>query len=988
MRFLLSSMSVVYVLTTLIPDDGDDATVDQLRKRAKWDNDDYVCRGLILNGMSDSLFDVYQNVESFKELWDSLKAKYMADDASSKKFLVSNFTNYKMTDSRPVLEQYNELLVTYVYEAYYVHDDDVAWWVDSEATVHVCKDRCWFKTYESLNDGSILHMGNEAKALVHGRGCADLKFSSRKIVSLLNVLHVQLVAEGRLCILASYQFRFPISYLCDLHDTPSLGNNKYFVTFIDDASRFCYVYLLHSKDEALDKFKVFKTEVELQQGSLIKIFRTDRGGLSQGFWGEAMLTACYLLNRVPNKRNKITPFELWTKKKPNLIYLRVWGCKAVARLPDSKLKTLGERGLECIFVGYAEHSKAFRDEVSDQHSYCFNVEDDPKTFDEAMKSQDVAFWKEAINDEMDSIMGNNTWVLADLPPGCKPLGCKWIFKRKLKVDGTIEKFKARLVIQGFKQKSGIDYFDTYAPVARISIIRLLIAMSSLHNLIIHQMDLKTTFLNGELEEEVYMNQPQGFIMPGNENKVCKLIKSLYGLKQAPKQWHQKFDEVVLSNGYLLNQADKCVYSKFDESGKGVIICLYVDDMLIFGTDQVQVDLTKEFLSSRFSMKDMGEADVILGIRIKHESNGIAISQSHYIEKVLKKFNYFDCTPMSTLMDTSEKLMPNNGQAVSQLEYSRVIGCLMHVMTCTRPDIAFVVGKMSRYTSNPGTQHWQAIQRVLKYLKKTMDYKLTYTCYPSVLEGYTDASWISNTEDNSSTSGWVFLLSGGAIYWASKKQTCITGLTIESEFVALAAAGKEAEWLRNLILEIPLWSKPIAPIFIRCDSDATLAKAYSQMYNEKSRHLVDLGRSAEESSHRSLATMDWRTVMSLLIAKTIQMFSIRLEVLHNYAKAGNNKYMTTLKTLDEQSFLGAENKLNLFSLQRKGEQLEVVGQYHHGEYVNRFCQSSVNFSEVKTVIFGAASGGIGVLKQDEWRSDFGKTSFYRWRSSCICPRRRQ
>ena len=172
-----------------------------------------------------------------------------------------------------------------------------------------------------------------------------------------------------------------------------------------------------------------------------------------------------------------------------------------------------------------------------------------------MKSQDIAFWKEAINDEMDSIMGNNTWVLVDLPPGCKPLGCKWIFKRKMKVDGTIEKFKARLVIQGFKQKSGIDYFDTYAPVARISTIRLLIALASIHNLLIHQMDVKTAFLNGELEEEVYMNQPQGFIMPGNENKMCKLVKSLYGQKQAPKQWHQKFDKVVLSSGYVLNRVD-------------------------------------------------------------------------------------------------------------------------------------------------------------------------------------------------------------------------------------------------------------------------------------------------------------------------------------------------------------------------------------------------------------------------------------------------
>ncbi|GJR52471.1 zinc finger, CCHC-type containing protein [Tanacetum coccineum] len=222
------------------------------------------------------------------------------------------------------------------------------------------------------------------------------------------------------------------------------------------------------------------------------------------------------------------------------------------------------------------------------------------------------------------------------------------------------------------------------------------------------MGVKKTFLNGELDKEVYMNQPQGFIMPGNENKVCKLIKSLYGLKQAPKQWHQKFDEVVLSSGYLLNQVDKCMYRKFDESSKGVVICLYVDDMLIFGTDKVQVDLTNKFLSSKFSMKDMREVDVILGIRIKHESNRIASSWSHYIENVLNKFNYFDCTLVSNPMDKSEKLMLNNGQVVSQLEYSRMIGCLMYAMTCTRPDIAFAMGKLSIYTSNPSTQHWQAI----------------------------------------------------------------------------------------------------------------------------------------------------------------------------------------------------------------------------------------------------------------------------------------
>ncbi|GJZ98830.1 zinc finger, CCHC-type containing protein [Tanacetum coccineum] len=366
--------------------------------------------------------------------------------------------------------------------------------------------------------------------------------------------------------------------------------------------------------------------------SMLSYFR-----LIQGFWGEAMLTAYYLLNRILNKRNMIIPYELWTKRKPNPNYLRVWGCRPVVRLPDPKLITLSKRGIERIFVGYAEHSKAFRFYVIEPNeSVSINsiIESRDAIIDEN-KFSSVPRPKE-INDEMNSIMGNNTWMLADLPPACKPLGCKWIFKRKLKVDGTIEKFKARLVIQGFRQNSRIDYFDAYAPVAHISTIRLLIAMASIHNLIIHQMDVKTAFLNGELEE--------------GENLI----------------------ELV--------------------------------------------DLTKEFLSSRFSMKDMREADVIL---------------------------------VSTLMDTSEKLILNNGQAISQLEYSRMIGCLMYAMTCTRPDIALQ---------------------------------------------------------------WVFLLGGGVISWAFKKQTCITSSVMEYEFAALAAAGKKAECA------------------------ATLAKACIQMYNGKSRHL--------------------------------------------------------------------------------------------------------------------------------------------------------
>ncbi|GKA33192.1 zinc finger, CCHC-type containing protein [Tanacetum coccineum] len=498
-----------------------------------------------------------------------------------------------MTNSRPVLEQYNELLGILgshlrIEESLRMQDSDKPKGnnVASPSVVNMVEH----------NNSSRMMM---LRALVHGRGYVDLRFSSGKIVSLFNVLHHARLShvhfksmqekskdgliptfdmdteKCKTCMLNKITkkpfqnvkretkvLELIHSDLCDLHATPSLGNKKYFVTFVDDASR------------------------------------------------------------------------------------------VVIRLPDPKLKTLGERGIECIFAGYDEHSKAFRFyviEPNDSVSFNSIIESMDAIFDEnrlssvsrpsqrflvnrtkdiggsvvpeevteevvqqpepelrksksnrtlkdfgpefqlylieRTRDEDFAFWKEAINDEIDSIMGNNTLVLADLPPICKPFGCKWIFKRKLKVD-----------------------------------------------------------------------------------------------------------------------------------------------------------LTKEFLSLRFSMKDMGEADVILGIRIKHESNGIAISQSYYIENVLKKFNYFDCTPVSTPMDTSEKLKPNNDILV--------------------------------------TLCWKA----------------------------------------------------------SKKQTCITGSTMEFEFVALAYAGKEDEWLKNLLLEIPLCSKPIAPNYICCDSAATLAKAYSQMYNRKSRHL--------------------------------------------------------------------------------------------------------------------------------------------------------
>jgi hypothetical protein len=207
------------------------------------------------------------------------------------------------------------------------------------------------------------------------------------------------------------------------------------------------------------------------------------------------------------------------------------------------------------------------------------IDDTPSSISEAYASEDADYWKEAVRSEMDSILANETWEITDRPYGCKPIGCKWLFKKKLRHDGSIEKYKARLVAKGYTQKEGEDFFDTYSPVARLTTIRVLLSLAASHGLLVHQMDVKTAFLNGELEEEIYMEQPDGFVVDGQEGKVCKLLKSLYGLKQAPKQWHEKFERTLIAAGFVVNEADKCVYYRHG-GGEGVILCLYVDDILI------------------------------------------------------------------------------------------------------------------------------------------------------------------------------------------------------------------------------------------------------------------------------------------------------------------------------------------------------------------------------------------------------------------------
>jgi hypothetical protein len=394
-------------------------------------------------------------------------------------------------------------------------------------------------------------------------------------------------------------------------------------------------------------------------------------------------------------------------------------------------------------------------------------------------------------------------------------------------------------------------------VGRLTTIYVPLSLAASHGLIVHQMDVKTSFLNGELDEEIYMEQPTGFVANGQEGMVCKLLKSLYGLKQAPKKWHEKFDRTLTSVGFIVNEADKCVYYRYGE-GEGVILCLYVDDILILGMSLDVIKETKDFLSNNFEMKDLGEADVILNIKLLREGNGgVTIVQSHYVEKVLSRFGYSECEPAPTPYDPSKLLKKSRRISRDQLRYSQIIGSRMYLASAMRPDISFAVSKLSRFVSNLGDDHWHALERVLRYLKGTMSLGIHYTGYPTILEGYCDANWISDADEIYATSGYVFSLGGGVVSWKSCKQTILTRSTMEAELTTLDIASVEAEWLHELLMDLPVVEKPVPTISMNCDNQTVIIKINSSKDNMKStRHIKRCLKSVRKLRNSEVVALDY------------------------------------------------------------------------------------------------------------------------------------
>ncbi|KAL0545154.1 hypothetical protein IC582_020300 [Cucumis melo] len=486
------------------------------------------------------------------------------------------------------------------------------------------------------------------------------------------------------------------------------------------------------------------------------------------------------------------------------------------------------RSLQDIYDETEELSQSFNNLTL----FCLFGDSEPLNFEEALQNDK---WKIAMDEEIKAIKKNDTWELSTLPNGKKAVGVKWVFKIKRNEKGEVERYKARLVAKGYSQRKGIDYDEVFAPIARLETIRLLIALAAQNNWKIFQMDVKSAFLNEYLEEEVYLEQPPGYSVKGQEDKVLKLKKALYGLKQAPRMWNSRINKYFLDNGYLRCPYEHSLYIKVNGHGDILVVCLYVDDLIFTGNCASMFEDLKKAMTQEFEMIDIGLMSYYLGIEVKQSEEGIFISQERYTREILEKFNMMNSKPVATPIETGTKLSKHEeGDDVDPSYFKRLVGSLRY-LTCTRPDILFSVGLVSRFMESPTTTHLKVAKRILRYLRGTLDYGLFYSSSKEFkLEGYCDSDWAGDTNDRKSTSGYVFFFGNTAFTWSSKKQPIVTLSTCEAEYVAATSCVCHAVWLRNLLKTVEILQED--PTVIHIDNKSTIALAKNPVFHDRSKHI--------------------------------------------------------------------------------------------------------------------------------------------------------
>ncbi|GJW23282.1 putative RNA-directed DNA polymerase [Tanacetum coccineum] len=461
---------------------------------------------------------------------------------------------------------------------------------------------------------------------------------------------------------------------------------------------------------------------------------------------------------------------------------------------------------------------------------CFLSQSEPRKVSEALEDES---WVEAMQEELLQFKLQQVWVLVDLPNGAKVIGTKWVYRNKKDERGVVVRNKARLVAQGHRQEEGIDYDEVFAPVARLEAIRLFLAFASYMGFIVYQMDVKSAFLYGTIEEEVYVSQPPGFVDPDHPKKVYKVVKALYGLHQAPRAWYATLSTFLEKHGYRRGTIDKTLFIKKDKKDI-ILVQIYVDDIIFGSTKKSWSDEFEALMKGRFQMSAMGELTFFLGLQVKQSQEGIFISQDKYVAEILKKFDFVSVKSAVTPMETKAPLAQDEGGPDVDLHlYRSMIGCLMY-LTASRPDIMYAVCACSRFQVTPKVSHLYAVKRIFKYIKGKPKLGLWYPREsPLDLVAYSDSDYAAANLDRKSTTGGYQFLGRRLISWQCKKQTIVATSTTEAEYVAAASCCGQVLWLQNQLLD---YGFNFMNTIIHIDNQSTICIIKNPVYHSKTKHI--------------------------------------------------------------------------------------------------------------------------------------------------------
>ena len=470
--------------------------------------------------------------------------------------------------------------------------------------------------------------------------------------------------------------------------------------------------------------------------------------------------------------------------------------------------------------------------------YCYRVANIPTTYSEALKSNEATKWQKAMDDEMTALTENETYELVTPPEGRQIVGGRWVFAVKTGPNGQ-ETHKARYVAKGYSQIADIDYQETFAPTARMSSVRMLLQKAVQNDMITHQMDVKTAYLNAPIDCDIYMEQPKGFETRGanGEKLVCKLKKSLYGLKQSGRNWNNMLHNYLLNEKFSQSSADPCVYVRNSESGCTILI-VWVDDIIISATSTDLLCSVKENLCRRFKMKDLGKLSWFLGTEFKCDANSIEMNQTQYIDKVLSKFEMAECKPKSTPCALGiEKECDESRDLPDPGLYRAIVGSLIYVMTGTRPDLCYAVTRLSQAMSRPTQLDLSMAKHVLRYLKGSREQGLKFVKSQTSLKlaGFCDSNWGASVKDRRSITGYNFELTdkGPLISWKSRKQQTVALSTCEAEYISLANAVQEAKFLKQLCKDMNIVSDDV---LINVDNQGAINLAKNPVNHQRSKHI--------------------------------------------------------------------------------------------------------------------------------------------------------